>query len=316
MPDLPSLVREYIAFRAARGFQPDRKVEHLLGQFVASLPATEDGALFTPAQALAWAHAPAAGAPSWWSNRLSTVRQFATYLAGSGLPVAVPAVRHGPSGARRATPYLYTDTDVQALMQAADELFTPLRAATMKTLTGLLAVTGMRIGEILSLRIGDLDLDEGVVVVTTAKYGRQRIVLLHTTACRAITEYLHRPDRHRLGLASERPVLTTGKGTKVPPSNARAGFHAMTQQAGLPLRAGAKPRPHDLRHAFATRTMIEAYRADRDPGRTLTLLSVWLGHSDPAHTYWYLQAAPEVAALAALRLEPGTDDDVTHREEP
>jgi len=81
----------------------------------------------------------------------------------------------------------------------------------------------------------------------------------------------------------------------------------MTQHAGLSARPGATPRPHDLRHAFATQTMIEAYRAGRDPARTLTLLSVWLGHSDPADTYWYLQAAPEVAAIAARRLEEEQD---------
>lgn len=308
MPDLPSLVTEYMAFRAARGFQPNRKAERLLNQFVASLPPPTQGApLFTRHQALAWAHAPAQRSPGWWSYRYSTVRQFALYLAGSGLPVEVPAVRQGPGGPRRATPYLYSDDDVQALMRAAAQLFTPLRAATMQTLTGLLAVTGMRLGEALGLTIGDLDLDDGTVLIAQAKFGRQRIVLLDPTSCRAITGYLHRPDRRSLSLAPERPVLTTRKGTAVPDSNAHGAFHLMTQQAGLPVRAGARPRPHDLRHTFATRAMIEAYRTGRDPARTLTLLSAWLGHSNPADTYWYLQAAPEVAAIAAQRLEEGRD---------
>lgn len=306
MSDLSSLVTQYMAFREARGFQPNRKVERLLRQFVSSLPpAPESDLLFTHSQALGWAHAPAGASPGWWSYRFSTVRQFAAYLAGSGLPVEVPAARQGPGGPRRATPYLYSDADVQALMQAAEELFTALRAATIQTLTGLLAVTGMRIGEALRLTVGDLDLDDGIVVIAQAKFGRQRVVLLDATSCRAVTGYLHRPDRHRLGLAAERPVLTTGKGTSVPESNARGAFHRMTQQAGLQVRAGARPRPHDLRHTFATRSMIEAYRSGRDPARTLTLLSAWLGHSNPADTYWYLQAAPEVAAIAAMLLEEG-----------
>ena len=308
MPDLSSLVGEYMAFRAARGFQSNRKVERLLRQFVVSLPpGGHDGPLFTQGQVLAWAHTPADGSPSWWSYRFSTVRQFATYLAGSGLPVEVPAVRQGPGGPRRATPYLYSDAAVRALMRAADELFTPLRAATMQTLTGLLTVTGMRIGEALKLTIGDLDLGEGIVTITQAKYGRQRVVLLDPTSRQAITEYLHCPQRHRLGRAPEHPLLTTGKGTKVPESNARGAFHAMTQHAGLPARTGARPRPHDLRHTFTTRTMVEAYQSGRDPARTLTLLSVWLGHSNPADTYWYLQASPEVAAIAAQRLGQGQE---------
>lgn len=306
MSDLHSLVGEYLAFRAARGFQPNHKLARVLNQFVASLPASaEDDPLFTNRQALTWAHAPAGGSPAWWSYRLSAVRQFAAYLAGSGLPVEVPAVRQVAGGPRRATPYLYADADVRALMRAAEELFTPLRASTMKVLTGLLTVTGMRIGEVLRLTVGDLDLDDGIVVIARAKFGRQRIVLLDATSCRAVRGYLHRPDRHRLGVAGERPLLTTGNGTCVPESNARGAFHRMTQHAGLPVRAGARPRPHDLRHSFATRAMIEAYSSGRDPARTLTLLSAWLGHSNPADTYWYLQAAPEVAAIAAGRLEEG-----------
>ncbi|MDN5769181.1 MAG: tyrosine-type recombinase/integrase [Humibacillus sp.] len=254
---------------------------------------------------MAWAHAPVGVSPSWLSSRLSAVRQFAAYLAGSGLPVGVPATRQGASGSRRATPYLYTNADVCALMRAAEDLFTPLRAATMTTLTGLLAVTGMRIGEALQLNVADLDLGQGTVLIAQAKYGRQRIVLLDTTACHALTEYLSTPVRHRLGTAPERPVFVTHKATALHHRTAHGAFHQMVQRAGLPARTDARPRPHDLRHSFATQTMIDAYRAGRDPARTLTLLSVWLGHANPADTYWYLQASPEVAAFAALRLEPG-----------
>jgi integrase len=308
MSELSSLVEEYLAFRAARGFQPNRKVERLLNQFVGALPpGRHDGQLFTQGQALAWAHSPAGAAPAWWAYRLSALRQFAVYLAGSGLPVGVPGTRQGPGGSRRATPYLFTDTDVRAVMAAAEKLFTPLRAATMTTLVGVLAVTGMRLHEVLGLSVGDLDLDQRVVLIANAKFGRQRLVQLHPSSCRAVAGYLRLPVRHRLGVAPERPVLVTRNGTAVHERTAHGALHRMIQHAGLPPRAGARPRPHDLRHTFATRSMIDAYRSGRDPARTLTLLSVWLGHANPADTYWYLQAAPEVAALAALLLEPGTD---------
>jgi integrase len=303
MSELSALVNEYLAFREARGFQPNRKLERLLLQFADAVAGRVDGPLFSQSEALAWAHAPAGAAPAWWAYRLSAVRGFAVYLAGSGLPVGVPGTRQGPGGPRRATPYLFTTTDVQALMRAADEVFTPLRAATMKTLAGLMAVTGMRIGEALQLAIADLDLDHGVVLIANAKYGRQRLVQLHPSSRRAVAGYLGLPARRRLGVTPERPVLVTTKGGRVHERTAHAAFHQMICHAGLPLRAGARPRPHGLRHTFATQTMIDAYQAGRDPARTLTLLSVWLGHANPADTYWYLQAAPEVAALAALRLE-------------
>jgi hypothetical protein len=130
MCELSTLISDYMDFRAARGFQPNRKTEHLLTQFANTVAAErDDGLLFSQGEALAWAHAPVAGHPAWLSARLSTVRGFAVYLAGSGLPVGVPAVRQGASGSRRATPYLYSFNDIRALMTTAHQLFTPLRAA-------------------------------------------------------------------------------------------------------------------------------------------------------------------------------------------
>ncbi len=305
MCELSTLISDYMDFRAARGFQPNRKAEHLLTQFANTLPAKrDDGLLFSQGEALAWAHAPVGGRPGWLSGRLSTVRGFAIYLAGSGLPVGVPGVRQGVSGSRRATPYLYSLNDIRALMTTAHQLFTPLRAATMTTLIGLLAVTGMRIGETVRLTVGDVDLDQGVVLIAHAKFGRQRMVRLDPSSCDALAGYLSIPARHRFSTGPGGALFVTQKGTAINEHTAQGAFHQMVQHADLPVRAGARPRLHDFRHTFATQTMIDAYRYGRDPARTLTLLSVWLGHSNPADTYWYLQAAPEIAAVAIRRLEP------------
>jgi integrase len=145
-------------------------------------------------------------------------------------------------------PYLFTNADIQAVMRASDQLFTPLRAATTKTLLGVLAVTGMRIGEALRLTIADLDLDGGVVLIVNAKFGRQRLVQLHPSSCQAVAGYLHLPVRQRLGIAPERPVFVTTKGTAMHERTAHGAQHQMIRHAGLPVRAGARPRPHDLRH--------------------------------------------------------------------
>ncbi|WP_158249090.1 tyrosine-type recombinase/integrase [Mycobacterium sp. ENV421] len=307
MLELSMLVGDYMTFRAARGFQPNRKVEHLLIQFAASVAAErDDGLLFSQGDALAWAHAPVGAQPSWLSDRLSVVRGFAYYLAGSGLPVGVPAVRLGASGSRRATPYLYSVNDIRVLVATAHELFTPLRAATMTTLIGLLAVTGMRIGETVRLAVSDLDLDQGIIVIAHAKLGRQRMVRLDQTSCDALGGYLSSRARRRFDTGAESALFVTQKGTALTVHTAEGAFHQLVQHAGLPARPGARPRLHDFRHTFATQTMIDAYRCDRDPARTLTLLSVWLGHSNPADTYWYLQAAPEIAEVAVRRLGSGT----------
>lgn len=308
MHDLHVLIGDYMSFRAARGFQPKPKIEHLLIQFVGSLPAgRRDGLVFSNADAVAWANAPAGGTASWAANRLSVVRGFARFLAGAGLPVQVPTPRQLPSASLRAVPYLYSEAQIRAIMDAADVLFTPFRAATMQTLVGLLAVTGMRIGEALGLAVGDIDHEAGTVRVRNAKFGRERIIHIHPSTSRALRGYLASQTRRRLGAGDERPLFTTSRGTAVGYSEAGNAFHRMTIQAGILPRAGARPRAHDLRHTFATRSMIEAYRENRDPARTFIALSVWLGHSNPADTYWYLQASPEVAAIAARLLESGQE---------
>jgi integrase len=192
-------------------------------------------------------------------------------------------------------------------MRSADQLFTPLKAATMKTLIGLLTVTGMRIGEAVRLTVGDVELDQGVVLIADAKFGRQRMVRLDRSSRDALAGYLGSPVRRRFGVGPDHAVFVTRHGTAVDAHTAQGAFHQMVYHAGLPVRAGARPRLHDFRHTFATQTMIDADRSGRDPARTMTLLSIWLGHSNPADTYWYLQAAPEIAAVAARRLEPSRE---------
>jgi len=305
MAELTELIDEYLVFRESRGYRPNPKLAHLLRQFDAWLPsARRDGLTFSQSDAFAWADAPEHVKQSWRDARLSVVRGFATYLVGSGLPVGVPQSRRRPAGGRRAVPYIYTPKDIAALMAAPRELFTPWRATTMTTLVGLLAVTGMRIGEALAAGADDLDLDRATLLIAHAKSGRQRVVCLHETTCRALASHVAASPKPPGNAPGPRPLLVNGQGRKLSVSNVRGAFSAMVKHVRLPPRPGARPRIHDLRHSFATRTMIDAYRDGQDPAATLAALSIWLGHADPANTYWYLQAAPELAAIAARVLEP------------
>ncbi len=304
MSDLPALIEEYLAFRLARGFQPSQKLARSLRQFAASVPSHDGGVVFDQADALRWANAPARAKDAWRATRLSMVRQLAIYVSGSGLPVQIPSGKQGPAARARAVPFIYTPDEIDALLHSATGLFTVLRAATMRTLIGLLAVTGMRIGEALRIEIDDLDIERGALLIKHAKLERQRVNCLDLTACEALTAYLTLPQRNRLGVGGDRPLFTTGAGSAVGIGTISAAFQAMRAHAGLQPRAGARPRLHDFRHTFATRTMIDAYESGRDPAAALAALAIWLGHTSPAYTYWYLQAIPELAAIAARRLEP------------
>lgn len=304
MPDFPDLISDYMHYREVRGLQPSPKTAHLLSQFTTSLPsARDDEPLFTVAEALEWANAPTDAHPAWLAMRLSVVRQFALYLAGMDIPVTIPPTRQLPAGSSRAVPYIYTDDEISALITAARRLSTPLRAATMVTLTGLIAVTGMRIGEAVNLDIGDIDSDQSIVLIRHAKFNRERVVCLAPSTMTALSTYLELPVRQQFGTRTTSPLFVSARGIRPGMRTIYEAWHRMCAAAGITARAGARPRIHDLRHTFATNTMIDAYRLGNDPAATLSALAIWLGHTSPAYTYWYLEAVPELVASTAELLE-------------
>lgn len=304
MPDFPDLISDYMRYREARGLQPSPKTAHLLHQFTTFLPTDrDDELLFTAAEALEWANAPIDAAPAWLAMRLSVIRQFALYLAGMNMPVTIPPTHQLPAGSSRAIPFIYTDEEISALITAARRLSTPLRAATMVTLTGLIAVTGMRIGEATNLDIGDIDSDQGTVLIRHAKFDRERVVCLTPSTITAISTYLALPIRQRVGTRTTSPLFVSARGIRPGMRTIYDAWHRMCATAGITARAGARPRIHDLRHTFATNTMIDAYRLGNDPAATLSALAIWLGHTSPAYTYWYLEAVPALVASTAELLE-------------
>ncbi|GAA6527990.1 tyrosine-type recombinase/integrase [Intrasporangium sp. DVR] len=301
MSTLHEHLTEYLTMRRALGYDLD-KLEHLAGQFCDWLAAAGKET-FTTADAVEWARLPAAADPRWWGMRLGSVRTFAKYLHGIGLDVQVPPPGILPAGPRRAAPFIYSQADLDALLDACGQVFIrPLLAATMRTVIGLLAATGLRIGEALRLTTGDIDTAAGVLLIRASKR-KDRLVPVHPSTVEAIIGYRDLPARTATHPAADGPLLVSSRGVGYQRSTIEAHFARLVTTAGLRPRGAARPRPHDLRHTFATGHMAAAYSEGGDPQRTLTLLATWLGHTSTAHTYWYLAASPELMALAATRLE-------------
>jgi integrase len=301
MSRLDPALADYLRLRRSLGFRLER-AGRLLAQFTVFLDARGADTVTVEA-ALAWATLPADGGPRWLAMRLTVVRGFAAHLhALDPAHELVPGELLRDRG-RRATPYLYTDADIVALMGAAASLRTPFRAATYATLIGLLAVAGLRVGEAIRLDRGDLDPVEGTLTIRTSKFGKSRLVPLHPTTVTALRRYLARPDRPRPGTPTA-ALFASGAGTRLLYCAVNWTFLKLVRQVGLRARSAAcRPRLHDLRHTFAVRTVLDAYRADLDVGARLPILSTYLGHVSPAATYWYLSAAPELLAAAGERLE-------------
>jgi len=298
--DLHQVVEDYVAVRRALGAKLEGRPQ-LLKDFVAFVEAA-GATTVTIELAVAWATLPGDDAhPTYLSNRLCFVRGFARHLQAFDPATEVPPVQLLPRPTCRAIPYLYSDGDIAALMVAARSLTPELRAATYETVIGLLSVSGMRVGEVLRLDRDDVDFDEGVVTIWASKFGKSREAPLHPSALAALRAYAQR--RNELC-----PHPTTAS-FFVSPSGARLAYTTMhrtfarlVDHAGLgPRPPGRRPRLHDIRHSLACTVLINWYRDGVDVEANLPLLSTYLGHGSPRHTYWYLSAVPELLALAAER---------------
>lgn len=300
-------LKDYLAVRRALGYKLER-TEKLLTQFIGFVEANAAEHI-TSDLALAWATRPRQCDVTWWSGRLTVVRGFATYLHSLDPATEVPPTNLLPTRSHRAVPYLYSDNDIAALMVAAASILSSsLRILTYQTLISLLAVTGMRVGEAIRLDMSDLDFRAGILTVRLSKFRKSRELPLHATTIAALRAYTRR--RQQLYPNPKAPSLfISTAGTRLLYCNVNWTFLRLIRRAGLEPRSKAcRPRLHDLRHSFAVRTLMDAYSADADAAVRLPLLSTYLGHVDPANTYWYLSAAPELLALAGRRLERSLEE--------
>ncbi len=301
---LEASLADYLAVRRSLGFKLARQ-GLLLEQFVAFCEQAGAGRI-TSELAMTWVTMPDNPSPAWLSMRMSVVRGFASWLQAIDPATEMPD-RGSLPPCRRPTPYLYSDADVQALIEAAHRARWPLSAATYETLIGLLAVTGMRVGEAIRLDRDDVSLDDRVIVIVDSKGGKSRQIVLHPTTVIALRTYLE-----RRAVLSPRPaepaMFVHPAGNRIGYVSVQAMFRALAQRAGLSSRSPqCRPTVHGLRHTFAVNTVIRWYREGVDVQARLPVLSTWLGHADPKWTYWYLSASPELLALAGKRLETWTE---------
>jgi integrase len=288
---------DYLTMRRALGYKLQR-TEKLLADFIGFVEATTADRI-TIDLALAWATSPLRAIEA--GGR--AVSPWSGVLPPTSTPSTLPPTDLLPGRSHRAVPYLYSDEDIAALVTASEILSSPLRILTYQTLISLLAVTGMRVGEAIRLDRNDLDFSAGVLTVWLSKFGKSRELPLHVSTVDALRTYLQRRDQLYPSQKAPSLFISTA-GTRLLYCNVSWTFLRLVRQAGLKPRSPAcRPRLHDLRHSFAVRTLIDAYRADTDVAARLPLLSTYLGHVHPANTYWYLSAAPELLVLAGNRLQ-------------
>jgi integrase len=289
-------VDDYLKARRALGFKLAYPglVLHQLASYLEAAGAKT----ITVELAVEFAGLPKAVTPIHFSHRLGAVRGFARYLKTIEPATEVPPVGIWPTSQVRPAPYIWAEQDITRLLDAANALQPRLKALTMATLFGLLAASGLRVGEALGLAGSDVELGSGLLTVRNAKFGRERYVPLHPSTTEALRHYADQRDALVAGPAKAFFVL----GTRGPLSYpcVRVAFRALTADLGL-RTADVRPRLHDFRHSFVVSTLLNWHRAGLDIGGRLALLSNYLGHTSIEGTYWYFSAVPELMALALER---------------
>jgi integrase/recombinase XerD len=300
MTPLAGALDDYLKLRRGLGYELTRDEPELV-KFVVFLEANGAGRVTTDL-ALEWAKMPASQHPINWRRRLSRVRGFARYVATIDPTSEIPPADLLPAHQPRLAPYIYTEEEIGRLMVAARTLPRPLGAATYETVIGLMATTGLRLREALALDRCDVDLVEGVLDIRATSNHRPRLVPLHPATTAALARYEGLRDEHRPEPTTP-AFFVTSWGRRPVISVFRQTFRGLIHQAGLYGRGSRVcPRPHDLRHSFAVRTVIGWYRAGEDVDAKMPGLSTYLGHVSPESTYWYLQAVPELLELVSERL--------------
>ena len=307
MKSLRQAVQEYLNMRRDLGFKLKEAGKGLL-DFVTFME-QHRAPYITQALALAWAQQPSDAQPAHWAQRLSFVRGFARHRSATDPRTQIPPFGLLPFQPKRARPYLYSDDEIVSLLRAALKMPCryergELRPWVYYCLFGLLSVSGLRLGEARNLELQDVDLKAAVLTIRGAKFGKTRLVPLHASTCQVLGNYIARRKRHW----AQRPVssylFVSSWGHRLDSGDIHRTFYALSRQIGLRGPSDSRgPRLHDLRHRFATNTLVRWYRSDQDPERRLPILSAYLGHVHVADTQWYLSDSPELMREAMRRLE-------------
>jgi integrase len=245
MTGLEDRLAEYLHVRRQLGFK--LKLDgYLLADFVAFLE-TAGAERITNDLSVMWARRPGASA-RYHMERLSMVRGFARYLATIDPANEIPPIDLLHARENRNASYLYCEREIGELIAAAAALTPPQRGATYRTVIGVLATSGLRIGETLALDRGDVDLEQGVLHIRDGKGRRHRDVPVHHTTTEVLRGYARLRDR-----ACRRPetpaFFISTIGARVTGSRFHKTFRKLIAQVDpQPGRERAHRRPHDLRH--------------------------------------------------------------------
>jgi integrase/recombinase XerD len=244
---------------------------------------------------------------TFWFSKYHALKAFYRYSVARDYCASCPLPLSVPQKPEAFQPYIYTNRDIERLIDAADSRHRHvwlLEPHTVRTLLLLLYGTGLRIGEALHLTLADFDTDTGVLTVRETKFFKSRYVPVGTDLRGVLCNYIERQWPQSLR-SETTPLLGTQKGELILRQTAELVFKRLREQAGVYRSGDARyqPRLHDFRHTFAVVRLVTWYREGKNVQRLLPHLSIYLGHGRLRDTQRYLSMTTELLEQASLCFE-------------
>lgn len=297
-------VNAYLDYRRRAGFALKIEGEQL-ARFAAFADHLDPQSPLTVQLAVQWASASKRPNALTAARRIEVLRPFARYCHQFDPATEIPPRGLFGTAHRRLTPHIYTDAEIRALLEACAHLHPMggLRGGSCAAIFGLIASTGLRPSEAVSLQRSDVDLARGLLHIHHTKFGKSRWVPLHASTTKALQNYVHERDRESLA-ATTAAFFVFDYGRPVTTQCLGYAFKLLRQRLKWRARGGHPvPRIYDLRHTFTCRNVERWYAQGLDIDCHILALSTYLGHTKITDTYWYLTATPDLLAKAAERLE-------------
>ena len=291
-----ALGRQYRAEESALRLFDRFLVEHRITTAADVTPATIDDFLVSRPRP----------APRSYNHLYGTLARFFDWMIRQERLQGSPVRSKPRRGTRVRLPFLLDPAAARRLFDVAGQLpdnnFTTCRGSSFRTIFTLLYGLGLRVGEVERLRVGDIDAARRVLHIRDTKFAKSRFVPFGPRIDMLLTAHLARRAQQQRPLSADMPVFAQRSGRPIRADTISLTFHRLVPQLGLVVPDGAiGPRVHDLRHAFATRTLLRWYRNGIDPRSRLLSLATFLGHVNPASTAVYLTMTPELLSHASER---------------
>jgi integrase len=238
------------------------------------------------------------------ARRYLVVRHFADYLAtfDSRTPRLDPKAIY--RARRQPPPYVFTDEDLQRILVGATHFAQrhPVANRAFQAMVGLAACAGLRLREVVSLDLADVDLETGVLVVRHSKFDKDRLVPVHPTMLDVLRAYASVRGQTPRSI-DEAAFFLNARGRRVRRDNVEYLFRQLVRRIDLRPSPRRPPTFHSLRHTFAVRRLVTWYRAGANVQALLPALATYMGHVHYTSTAYYLTATADLLDVAAGRLD-------------